>query len=69
VGTRMGLLFMATLVGMAAGSWISGVIYDWTQSYTAAFINGIAWNFVNIGIVVFLLWRRDIVFKLRGATA
>ena len=69
VGARMGLLFMATLVGMAAGSWISGVIYDWTQSYTAAFINGIAWNFVNIGIVVFLLWRRDIVFKLRGATA
>jgi MFS family permease len=69
VGTRMGLLFMATLVGMAAGSWISGVIYDWTQSYTAAFINGIGWNFVNIGIVVFLLWRRDIVFKLRGATA
>lgn len=69
MGTRMGLLFMATLVGMAAGSWISGVIYDWTQSYTAAFINGIAWNFVNIGIVVFLLWRRDIVFKLRGATA
>jgi MFS family permease len=68
-GARIGLLIMATLVGMSAGGWLSGAIYDWTRSYTVAFVNGIAWNFVNIGIVVFLLWRRDLVVKLQRATA
>jgi fucose permease len=68
-GARIGLLIMATLVGMSAGGWLSGAIYDWTRSYTVAFINGIAWNFVNIAIVIFLLWRRDLVFKLRRVTA
>lgn len=57
-GTRIGLLIMATLVGMALGGWLSGAIYDWTQSYTMAFLHGIAWNFLNIGIVLFLLWRQ-----------
>jgi len=68
-GARIGLLIMATLVGMALGGWLSGAIYDWTQSYTVAFLHGIAWNFVNIGIVLFLLWRRDLVFKMQSAPA
>ena len=68
-GMRMGLIIMATLVGMALGGWLSGAIYDWTRSYTVAFINGIAWNFVNIGIVVFLLSRRGFAIKFsRAAT-
>ncbi len=68
-GGRLGLVIMSTLVGMALGGWLSGAIYDWTRSYSVAFINGIAWNFVNIGIVVFLLWRRDLMLNLRQATA
>ena len=68
-GTRIGLLIMATLVGMAAGGWLSGAIYDWTHSYTIAFVNGIAWNFVNIGIVVLLLRRRNQILNLRPAAA
>ncbi len=68
-GARIGLLIMASLVGMALGGWLSGAIYDWTRSYTAAFVNGIAWNFVNIAIVVFLLWRRDIVTNLHRVAA
>jgi MFS family permease len=68
-GTRIGLLIMATLVGMAVGGWLSGAIYDWTRSYTVAFINGIAWNFVNIAIVIFLLWRRDLVISGGKASA
>lgn len=68
-GARIGLVIMATLVGMALGGWLSGAIYDWTRSYTVAFINGIAWNFVNIAIVIFLLWRRDLVNKLGHAVA
>ncbi len=67
-GARIGLVLMGTLIGMALGGWMSGVIYDWTQSYSLAFINGIGWNFVNIGIVVFLLWRKDLVLGLHRAT-
>ncbi|HWV81360.1 MAG TPA: MFS transporter [Hyphomicrobiaceae bacterium] len=59
-GTRVGIVLMATLFGMALGGWLSGVIYDLTDSYQAAFLNGIAWNLLNISIVLFLLWRRRI---------
>ena len=56
-GSRVGTVLMATLLGMALGGWLSGAIFDWTGSYHAAFLNGIAWNLVNIGIVAFLLFR------------
>ena len=56
-GSRVGTVLMATLLGMALGGWLSGAIFDWTGSYHAAFINGIVWNLVNIGIVAFLLFR------------
>ena len=56
-GERVGILIMATIVGMALGGWVSGWIYDLTDSYQAAFINGIAWNFLNIGLVTLLLLR------------
>ena len=56
-GARVGTVLMATLLGMALGGWMSGAIFDWTGSYRAAFVNGIAWNLVNVGIVGFLLYR------------
>jgi MFS family permease len=56
-GERVGLVIMMTVVGMALGGWISGVIYDLTGSYQAAFVNGIAWNMLNMGIMALLLWR------------
>jgi MFS family permease len=56
-GRRVGLVITATVVGMAAGGWLSGVVYDLTGSYQAAFLNGIAWNLLNIAIMVFLLGR------------
>ena len=56
-GARVGTVLMATLLGMALGGWLSGAIFDWTGSYRAAFVNGIAWNLVNVGIVGFLLVR------------
>jgi MFS family permease len=59
-GARVGVVLMATLFGMALGGWLSGVIYDLTGSYQAAFLNGIAWNLLNVSIVLFLLWRRRI---------
>ncbi len=56
-GARVGTVLMATLLGMALGGWLSGAIFDWTGSYRAAFVNGIAWNGLNLAIVVFLIVR------------
>jgi MFS family permease len=56
-GARTGTIIMATLVGMALGGWLSGKIFDVTGSYHAAFINGIAWNALNFGIVLWLYKR------------
>ncbi len=56
-GARVGTVLMATLLGMALGGWLSGAIFDWTGSYQAAFYNGIGWNLLNVGIVVFLVYR------------
>jgi len=46
---------MATIMGMAVGGWMSGWIYDLTGSYQAAFLNGIAWNFVNLAVMLLIL--------------
>ncbi|MEJ7931130.1 MFS transporter [Ramlibacter sp. AN1015] len=56
-GARVGTVLMATLFGMALGGWMSGAVFDWTGSYRAAFINGIAWNGLNLAVVLFLLHR------------
>jgi MFS family permease len=56
-GTRLGIVLMATLIGMAIGGWMSGAIFDLTGSYRAAFLNGLAWNVLNGGIVIWLLLR------------
>ncbi|MDU8941881.1 MFS transporter [Ovoidimarina sediminis] len=54
-GARVGSVTFATIVGMAVGGWASGWIYDATGSYDMAFLHGIAWNVLNIGIVVTIL--------------
>jgi MFS family permease len=56
-GTRLGIVLMATLFGMALGGWMSGFIFDLTGSYRAAFMNGLAWNMLNLLIVAWLLLR------------
>ncbi len=65
-GARVSLVLMGTIVGMAAGGWLSGVIYDLTGSYQAAFLNGIAWNLLNMSIAFWLLLGR---FRPRRAAA
>jgi MFS family permease len=55
--TRVGLVIMATVLGMALGGWMSGLIFDLTGSYQAAFLNGLAWNLLNVSIAGFLLLR------------
>ena len=54
-GARVGAVIMCTLIGMALGGWMSGRIFDLTGSYRAAFLNGLAWNAVNLAIALLLL--------------
>jgi MFS family permease len=58
-GARVSLVLMTTIVGMAIGGWMSGAIYDLTGSYQVAFLNGIAWNLVNMSIAFWLLAGRN----------
>jgi MFS family permease len=55
--TRVGIVILASVVGMSFGGWVSGVIFDATGSYAAAFLNGFGWNALNITIMVALLIR------------
>jgi len=57
-GTRVGIVLMTSLFGMALGGWMSGYIFDMTGSYRAAFVNGLGWNAVNASIVLWILFRR-----------
>jgi hypothetical protein len=46
---------------MALGGWMSGAIFDYFGSYQAAFLNGLAWNLLNLAIALALIargWRR-----------
>jgi MFS family permease len=57
---RIPVLLLIAMSGMAAGSWIAGVIYDYAGFYAPAFATGIAANLANLGIVAALVvqWRR-----------
>ena len=57
-GARVGFVLMMTIWGMALGGWMSGWIYDVSGSYQMAFLNGIMWNLINIGLVVALFFRK-----------
>jgi MFS family permease len=56
-GQRVGLVMMATIIGMAVGGWMTGAIYDWTGSYAVAFLNGIVWNLINIAAMLVILLK------------
>ncbi len=56
-GAKVGLVLAATVVGMALGGWMTGVIFDHTGSYRLAFANGMAWNLLNGAVAAALIWR------------
>jgi MFS family permease len=58
-GMRVSLVLTATVLGMALGGWMSGKIFDLTGSYQAAFLNGIAWNVLNLAIALWILMGRQ----------
>ena len=55
--TRLAAIAVANFVGMSLGAWMAGEIFDLTGSYQAAFLNGLAWNLVNVSIMTWLLLR------------
>jgi len=63
--TRVSLAISSTLIGMALGGWMGGVLFDMTGSYRAAFLNGIAWNVMTALLAWWLLMRQT----RRAATA
>ncbi|MGZ5033487.1 MAG: hypothetical protein ACXWAC_09855, partial [Usitatibacter sp.] len=65
-GARLGAVIMCTMLGMALGGWMSGRIFDLTGSYHAAFINGVAWNLVNLAIALVLMGQMR---RTRGNSA
>jgi len=56
--TRVSLVLMMTVAGMAIGGWMSGEIQAITGSYDAAFLNGIIFNLVNMSIAGWLMINR-----------
>jgi len=56
-GRWVGFVMMSTILGMALGGWMTGVIYDITGSYQMSIWNGILFNALNIAIIGYILWR------------
>ena len=65
-GTRVSLVLMMTVAGMALGGWMSGEIQAFTGNYEMAFLNGILFNLVNMSIAGWLLVTR---LRIQGRVA
>jgi MFS family permease len=55
---RIPTLLLCTAVGMAAGGWIAGLLYDHLGYYAPAFAVGIGANLLNLLIVSVLVGRK-----------
>jgi len=58
---RIPTLILTGMSGMAAGSWLAGVLYDFFGFYAPAFAMGLAFNVANLAVVGSLLmrWRQS----------
>jgi len=57
IGRRTGVIFMFGAASMGFGSWMGGVLYDLTGSYTLPFLIGAGLNVVNLAIVGWMIFR------------
>jgi MFS family permease len=55
---RIPTLILTGMSGMAAGSWLAGVLYDYFGFYAPAFGAGLAFNLANLALVASLVLRR-----------
>ena len=56
-GWRISLVLSVTLLGMALGAWVAGLLYDLIGSYRLAFINAVVINILHMAIAWWLLRR------------
>ncbi len=54
---RIPTVMFAGLLGMASGGWGAGVLYDQFGGYLPAFSTGMAFNLLNIAVLLFLVSR------------
>ena len=70
-GSIFGCIMLTSLVGGAAGPWVTGLVHDLTGSYTIAFAIGIVVSLLS----GFAIWRaspgkvRAVAGKLKAAQA
>ena len=57
IGQRTGIVFMFGAISMGFGSWLGGVLFDLTGTYTLPFLLGAAFNLVNLVILAWLIFR------------
>jgi MFS family permease len=55
---RIPIVLLTAMAGMAAGSWLAGIIYDHAGAYAPAFAVGIAANLVHLAIISALVMQR-----------
>lgn len=56
---RVPILLLLSGSGMAAGSWLAGILYDYFGYYTPAFAVGVGFNLINLAAVGTLVLRRQ----------
>lgn len=56
---RVPILLLLSGSGMAAGSWLAGILYDYFGYYTPAFAAGVGFNLINLAAVGTLVLRRQ----------
>jgi MFS family permease len=54
---RIPTVMFAGLLGMASGGWGAGLLYDRFGDYLPAFSTGMAFNLLNLGVLLFLVSR------------
>lgn len=62
-GWRLGVIMLFAMAGMAAGGWLGGAIFDATLSYRLAFQAALAFNLLNLMLLVtlYLAQRRRVI--------
>lgn len=57
IGRRTGVVFLFGAGAMGLGSWMGGLLFDLTGSYTLPFLIGVAFNAANLVVIGYLIAR------------
>jgi MFS family permease len=59
LGWRIGWQYLFAAIGMALGGWLGGAIFDVTGSYSYAFLTGVGFNLMNLGLIGFVYFIQN----------